>query len=127
MSEWGRNKWLWLSLTWFVAAIYALFFKQGGGAAPFAHFDKVAHFGLFFGQFWLLSKIFLHRQQTPPWRWLLLAALVWAGLSEYLQATLTPDRHGDVFDTIADVLGAACALWLAVRVAQASPQIKETS
>lgn len=119
------NKWLLFALLWLAASVYALFFKPDNGTPPFAHFDKAAHFGLFFGQFWLLAKIFLHRQQTPPWRWLLPAAFIWAGLSEYLQATLTPDRHGDVFDAIADVLGAACALWLAVRVAHASPHIKE--
>lgn len=71
------NRWLWLSVLWFAGMMYALLLHQGGNAPlPFAHFDKVVHAALFFGQFWLLAKVFLRRRQPVPWQALLLAALV---------------------------------------------------
>ena len=73
------NRWLWLSVLWFAGMMYALLLHQGGNAPlPFAHFDKVVHAALFFGQFWLLAKVFLLRRQLVPWQTLLLAALVLA-------------------------------------------------
>lgn len=111
------NKWLLLALAWFAAGLYALFFKPDNGTPPpFAHFDKVAHFGLFFGQFWLLAKLFFSRNRPLSHKTLFVVALLWALSSEVLQATLAVGRHGDVWDGVADAAGAACALWLAVRL-----------
>ncbi len=113
------NKFVWLSLLWFSASIYALFFKPAVDVAPpFAHFDKCVHAGLFFAQFWLLSKVYVSRQQPLPWRRLLVLAVAWAAASEVLQATLTRTRQGDVWDAAADIFGAASAIWLAARLSR---------
>ena len=62
------NRWLWLSVLWFAGMMYALLLHQGSNAPmPFANFDKVVHAALFFGQFWLLAKVFLLRRR---WYWL---------------------------------------------------------
>ena len=59
-----RNRYSLLALLWLAAGLYSLLFREAaGGAPPFAHFDKVAHFALFFGQFWLTAKAFMQAQR----------------------------------------------------------------
>ena len=71
------NKFTAAALIWFVAAIYALLFKEGGNSAPpFPHFDKVGHFGLFFGQAWLCAKIFIQDNRNIPYKGILFAAFI---------------------------------------------------
>lgn len=112
--EW-LNKWLLLAMIWFLASIYFLFLASGNNPLPIAHFDKISHFGLFFGQFWLLAKICLQNNITIPLRSYLTSALLWACISELIQTQL-PRRNGDILDAIADLLGALCALWLARKI-----------
>ena len=81
------NKFTAAACIWFVAAIYALLFKEGGNSAPpFPHFDKVGHFGLFFGQAWLCAKMFIQDNRTIPYKGILVAALLFAVGSELAQA-----------------------------------------
>lgn len=111
------NKFTAAALIWFAAAIYALLFKEGGNSAPpFPHFDKVGHFGLFFGQAWLCAKIFIQENGEIPYKGILLAALLFAVGSELAQAFLTATRQGSISDGIADMAGAAAALWFAEKV-----------
>ena len=111
------NKFTAAALSWFAAAIYALLFKEGGNSAPpFPHFDKVGHFGLFFGQAWLCAKIFIQENREIPYKGILLAALLFAVGSELAQAFLTATRQGSIADGIADMAGAAAALWFAEKV-----------
>ena len=105
------------ALIWFAAAIYALLFKEGGNSAPpFPHFDKVGHFGLFFGQAWLCAKMFIQDSRNIPYKGILLAALLFAIGSELAQAFLTTTRQGSIADGIADMAGTAVALWFAEKV-----------
>ncbi|MDO5687005.1 MAG: hypothetical protein Q4G42_06455 [Neisseria sp.] len=107
-----RNRYVFLAAIWFAASVYFLFFKaQGTTPPPFAHFDKVAHGGLFFGQTWLAGKIWLAAGKALPWRGLLLALAIWAGVSEVLQAVCTLDRTGEIADAAADMVGALAALY----------------
>lgn len=109
-----RNRFTVLALLWLMAGIYALLFREAdGGAPPFPHFDKFAHFCLFLAQFWLCAKAFIHENQTIPYRGLLILALLYALGSEMAQALLTSTRQGSFFDGAADLAGAALALWLA--------------
>lgn len=111
------NKFTAAALIWFAAAIYALLFKEGGNSAPpFPHFDKVGHFGLFFGQAWLCAKIFIQENREIPYKGILLAALLFAIGSELAQTFLTTTRQGSNADGIADMAGAAAALWFAEKV-----------
>lgn len=111
------NKFTAAALIWFAAAIYALLFKEGGNSVPpFPHFDKVGHFGLFFGQAWLCAKIFIQENREIPYKGILLAALLFAVGSELAQAFLTATRQGSIADGIADMAGAAAALWFAEKV-----------
>ena len=111
------NKFTAAAFIWFVAAIYALLFKEGGNSAPpFPYFDKVGHFGLFFGQAWLCAKIFIQDNRNIPYKGILFSALLFAVGSELAQAFLTTTRQGSIADGIADMAGTAAALWFAAKV-----------
>lgn len=110
------NKWLFLAAIWFLASLYFLFFKASGNPVPIPQFDKICHFGLFFGQFWLLSK------SCIPLRLLIITAIIWAASSEIIQALFTK-REGDIMDAMADLIGAALALWLARQIQTARRNI----
>lgn len=88
--------------------LYALYVPgSGGGALPFAHADKVAHI-LIFGAVAGAGRI----AAISP-RWLLATLLVHAVVSEVVQGLWIAGRSGDVFDTVADVVG----IWLGWYVA----------
>lgn len=115
-----RNKFTALAVLWFAAAVYALLLRESeGGVAPFPNFDKVAHFALFFAQFWLSAKAYLAAGRAVPYRGLMLAAVVFAVASECAQAMFTQTREGSFADAVADVCGAAAALWFARKIEQA--------
>ncbi len=106
--------------------MYALLLHEGGNMLPpFAHFDKIVHAGLFFGQFWLLAKVFLQGRRPVPLRALLAAALVLAAGSEWAQGALTATRQADWLDALADMAGAAAALYFAAQVQAARSRMAE--
>ena len=118
-GERNVNRWLLLSGLWFGGMMYALLLPGSGAVPPFVHFDKIVHVGLFFGQFWLLSKIFLQLRRPVPVRALLAAAVLLAGFSELAQGVFTVDRQADWTDAAADVAGAAAALYFTAQVSSA--------
>ncbi|WP_373741669.1 VanZ family protein [Neisseria sp.] len=114
------NRYAFLAVLWFGAAVYSLLFRESdGGVPPFPHFDKVGHFALFFAQFWLAAKAYFSDGLPVPYRLLLVSALVFAVGSECAQAWFTATREGSVADGLADMAGAAVALWAARKVADA--------
>lgn len=122
------KKYLFLSLAWFLATIFALFFSpQSHEPPPFAHFDKWVHFALFFGQAWLLAKIFLTAEKKIPFFLIASLCIVWAIGSEFLQATLTLTRNGDYLDMAADIVGVLVALFLAKQVSTAKKKLHSHS
>jgi VanZ family protein len=72
--------------------------------------DKFAHLFLFG------SVAFLGLMARVPARWLLAALVANAVCSEIAQHYLLPQRDGDVFDVLADVIGVALGAWLGFRV-----------
>ena len=118
-----RNRYSLLALLWLAAGLYSLLFREAsGGTPPFAHFDKVAHFALFLGQFWLAAKAFMQAQRRIPYAALFTLAVLLAAGSEVAQALFTQSRQGDMLDGLADIAGAATALWLAHKVSAARRQ-----
>ena len=103
-----KAKWLAWSATIAVAVLCLIPIPQGAeGAAP-PESDKLAHVLLFGGLALLWWRVL-------PRRWLLVSAGVtlYGGLMELLQA-LTPYRSCDLMDFLADGLGVALALVLAM-------------
>ena len=74
--------------------------------------DKLVHFALFAGV-GLLGVL-----AGLPARWLLLGLALQAVASEVIQAAWLSRRGGDVFDLVADLLGAAAGVWLGLRLAR---------
>ena len=108
------NKWLILSIIWFVASLYALIWRESTGshAPPFPHFDKLAHGLLFFAQAWLIAKIWLSEHRKLPILPIALFCLLEAIGTELAQHFFTLTRTGDVLDATADMLGTTIALYL---------------
>jgi VanZ family protein len=105
--------WLAAFLLWFASLwLLSSFSSTGDYTPPIAHFDKVAHFGFFFGGSGLFCAWLYRRRPTEPnWKWIFAAAVVAIGvigcLDEFHQS-FTPGRSGnDPFDVAADVVGAA--------------------
>jgi hypothetical protein len=88
-----------------------LFVPTTGGVPVFPYADKLVHAATFALLAWTGVRVGLRT-------WPLLAALVaYAIGSEVVQATLLPERSGDVTDVLADVAGVGAAL-LAVTAAR---------
>lgn len=114
MARLPQNPKFWLGafLLWF-AVLWLLSSSSGVGEymPPINNFDKVAHFGYFFGGSGLLcAYLFRKRHERPDWRLIIAIAVTIIALvgclDEYHQ-TFTPGRSGnDPYDWIADVLGA---------------------
>lgn len=108
-----RNRFALLSALWFAGGIYALLRPAETAPPPFPHFDKAAHLALFFAQIWLLTKAFKTGKLPIPYRSLMVFALCFAVVSECAQAWFTETRTGSLGDVLADLTGAALALFTA--------------
>ena len=109
----GRRARTWATVA-FVATVllslWVLFWPSpSGGGLSFPGADKLVHAGLFL----LLAVTARRRFGALPA--VLLAVLVYAALSEVVQAVLLTRRSGDLLDVVADAAGAAAGWLLAAR------------
>jgi VanZ family protein len=106
------NFWLGCFLFWLIALWTLSSFSLGTEVQPpVNHFDKVMHFGYFFGGSGLLSAfLFYRRPQSPNWKWIVggvVLGMALVGCADEYHQTFTPGRSGnDPLDLLADVLGA---------------------
>ncbi len=120
-----NKQWLILAMAWLGLMIYALLIKPSSPPVSIAHWDKFGHFGLFFGQIWLLGRSLLgnvvhssaqaqHKQglTTQAIGLLLVVALILAISTEVAQGYLTATRTMDFWDGVADMVGATVAVLL---------------
>ena len=114
MSRILRQPRFWLAcfLLWFGALwLFSSSSLVGVYAPPVDHFDKVEHFGFFFGGTGLLCAwLFCRNSENPNWKAIIGIAVIVIGLvgwlDEYHQ-TFTPGRSGnDPYDWMADISGA---------------------
>ncbi len=105
--------WLAAFLLWFVSLwLLSAFPRTGDYMPPIPNFDKVVHFGFFFGGSGLFCAwLFRRRPESPNWRAIFAIAVVviaLIGCLDEFHQSFTPGRSGnDPFDVMADVLGAA--------------------
>lgn len=93
-----------------VLSVYVLFWPSpAGSSVQFPGADKLVHAGLFL----LLAAS--ARLRFGSASGVLTAVLVYAALSELVQAVLLPGRSGDVLDLLADSAGALVGWQLARR------------
>lgn len=79
----------------------------------FLPWDKVVHFGMFFllSAVSLIDYYLLHDKQPRLYRWLfwgLIVPIIYGGIIELLQKHVFVYRSGDIWDFVANVLGAIC-------------------
>jgi len=98
-----------LSVSWAILIFVLCTLPPGNlHSVRIPYFDKVAHFGVFFVQSLLLSLLFNFQTRKSYIQIILLSTLmafVYGGLIEILQSKFF-NRSGEVFDLIADILGA---------------------
>lgn len=107
------SNWVVLGFAWLFLMICALFFKPSvslGGVLSLPYLDKMAHFGLFFGQFCLLGKAFIDLPNRLFWSILPIFAMLLAIGTELGQGYLTDTRLMEFWDGVADMAGATAAL-----------------
>ncbi len=88
------------------------------GIFDIPHFDKLAHFGLYF--LLMGTMIIEHRKSLTDTRKLMMMSLIplFFGISiEFIQSLFTRNRTGEILDGIADAAGVAVAvlLWIFFR------------
>ena len=104
--------WLGAFLIWF-GVLWVLSSLSFGSdfTPPVDHFDKVEHFGYFFGGSGLLcAYLFRRNPEHPNWRAIIGGAILviaLVGCIDEFHQSFTPGRSGnDPYDWLADVLGA---------------------
>ncbi|MBV8254970.1 MAG: VanZ family protein [Chitinophaga sp.] len=79
------------------------------------HFDKFVHFGLFGGIVFFLSlSVYWQRKKVSPGLFVLFV-LISAGYGlaiEFVQKYYTVDRSFDLYDALADAIGAIAGVWV---------------
>lgn len=109
---------------WFPVVVYmaTIFFLSSRSTFPIAlpkipHMDKVCHFVEFMILGTLLMRAFIHEEGSWLSRHALLLAVgvaVLFGLSDEFHQLFVPFRQVDLFDFLADSLGAASGAWIAI-------------
>lgn len=110
-----RSRWP-FALTWVVVAVIAVLTLMPAPEAPeevglIPHLDKIVHYLMFGGlaAVWWWEYSLRRGYPAAPWRalWpIAVAVSLFGGVIELLQGALTADRSADIFDWLADTLGA---------------------
>ncbi len=78
--------------------------------------DKLVHGCMYAVLVWVGCFDFYRRQERREWWcWLdiMLVAMAFGSLMEWLQGVITVERSADVYDSVANNIGAMVGLWLA--------------
>ncbi len=124
MARLIRNPRFWLAcfLLWFAVLWLLSSFTLGTKlAVPVDNFDKVEHFGYFFGGSGLLcAYLFRRNPDHPNWKAIIggvIVAIALTGCLDEYHQTFTPGRSGnDPYDLLADVLGATAGAFTFKRI-----------
>lgn len=92
--------------------------RQAGPDTGLPYADKVGHFLIF------AAVAYLGLRVGVPARWLLAALVLNAIGSEFIQHYLLPQRSGDPFDALADLLGVAAGTWLGIRAVRSTKVVR---
>ena len=117
-----RKFWLACFLLWFAVLWILSSSSNVGKYAPhIANFDKVEHFGYFFGGSGLLCAwLFRLRPDRPNWKAIISTAVIVIALTGWFDEwhqSFTPGRSGnDPYDWLADLLGATAGAFVFKRI-----------
>ena len=102
-----------LALSWTALITWLSLGSTGslGQSIPVPHKDKVVHFCFYFGfVFWWGSYLQKKTKRTLIWVWL--AAVGYGILMEFCQLAFTQNRTADLWDVLANALGASAGFLL---------------
>ncbi|MDT7829523.1 VanZ family protein [Pricia sp. S334] len=106
---------VWMGLvTW---ASLATFPEEDTPDLGIPHFDKLVHFGFYFGAA-VLGTLYVREamHDSPPLTrtliYVALGTIIYGIIIEVLQHILTVDRQADIFDVVANSLGAIIGVWV---------------
>ena len=109
-----------LSLAVICAILFLTFYNTDGEELPkmFPHFDKFAHFMMYFG-FCVVLWFEYYRSHPDIVRsklfWgAIIGPILFSGAMEMAQAIMTTYRSGDIFDFIFNILGVVSAAFVGV-------------
>jgi len=117
----GEGRRRWSSVPAIVAVLFqlgVLYAPSGAGSAPFPNFDKLVHCAVF------ALPVFFAVLARLPMTPVIAILAVHAPVSELIQGTLLPNRSGDPWDVVADLVGVtlgATAAHFALRSATREP------
>lgn len=119
MLQWKIFQYKSLAISWLL--IMSVLFVLPGSALPkehwldTIHFDKIVHIGLFAVLIFLWKSSFNRNSANYNWM-LLLSALLYGLLVEFVQLNWVPNRSFDLYDVVADMSGSVVGLlvWLGV-------------
>ena len=100
------GRWQAVGLLLVVMTLVALLAPSQGRLTAINDLDKFAHVLGFFG----LTLWFTGIYRRQHYAWLGIAMLVFGGVTELLQESLSRSRSGDVMDLLADAIGIALAI-----------------
>jgi VanZ family protein len=103
------------ALTWAAVILFIGTRSKLPGPPLGGHLDKVAHFSVY-GVLGALAAWGWIRSGRQPHGALVLGAVLLLGILEEVLQTITPGRHGDVLDWLADAAGAATGFLIMARV-----------
>lgn len=99
---------------WTLTILFLLLGKGDGGESWYhqiPHYDKIAHFGLFFIWSALAFLSFFEGSDRKALITILVVIAAFGAMTEIMQL-MTKDRSADVLDFGADMLGGICAVYL---------------
>ncbi len=111
-SSGRRTWWLLLPIMW-MTGLYALSSMRPGTlpvTAPFPHFDKVAHAGVYFGLFMMFVPWGLGRGNPREWMPFAGGSALGFALADEAHQFLVPGREPDWGDLAADAVGICLAV-----------------
>lgn len=110
------KKLFWVAFFWTVLIIYFSF--KTPSATPkidFIFADKLVHFSFYFGFVFLWYGYFYFKNKTSAKNRveLVIVAIIMGGLIEFGQGCFTTNRQADVYDALANTIGAISGILIA--------------
>ncbi|NHN27479.1 hypothetical protein FIA58_017505 [Flavobacterium jejuense] len=106
----SERKFLYFAFFWsiFIGYICLITIKKTPTLVSIPFKDKIAHFSFYFILFYLWKKA-LNVKEIKSQLKIVLMAVLYGIIIEVLQGIFTSDRHADIFDALANTLGAVSA------------------
>lgn len=114
-QTWIQKSIPYLILIWTLLIVYlTLFPSESIISSKLFSYDKLGHFGMFGGWTGLIGLYYLiyKRNYHAPLLIIMITGVLFGGFIELMQYLLPYDRHGNIYDIIANTLGCLTAYFI---------------